>query len=133
MFGKSRASQVIIDQDASITHRRSRPQTALAVRGDAPHDQRTKHQQRQDEQRKRERDEIEARWRDERRRVSEARNTPPDHHPIRPRDRGERMSADDVVSAGMTAPFVGSGSRAPIGSYIAVFAIASIVILVLFH
>lgn len=38
MSGKSRASQMVIDQEPSITHRRSKPQTALAVRGDVPHD-----------------------------------------------------------------------------------------------
>lgn len=131
MLGKSRASQEIIDQDASVTH--GNPQRALTVRRDAPRDERAKYQQRHDEQRNRERAEIEARWRDERRRVSKARNTPPANHLREERDRGERMSIDDVVSAGMIEPFTGSGSRVPWLSYIAVFAIASIFILVFFH
>lgn len=128
VFGKSSASQEIVDQDASVTHKR-----ALSVRVDTPRDHRTKYQQCYDERHNREIAEIEARWRDERRRVSEARNTPPASHPNKPRDRGERMSLDDVVSAGMIEPFTGSGSRVPWGSYATAFLVALVVIAVLFH
>lgn len=38
MFGRSRASREVIDQDASITHRRSQPQLALSILRDSSRD-----------------------------------------------------------------------------------------------